>query len=392
MFARVSQQLSILPIDPRQVRNNLRESNDTEAGGINNRLYAGCLQTRPCATIHLDTGKNGRENIGNPGGIEITGSFSGGDQQSHNSPSSLTAEAGFRGAGGGDPFARIRIEQQMSSQREPLAASQASSANVKLSVGQFAERFKGEVIPLSNTFGYFCASVPMTEEVLKEYLEEPIAALPPNLAGTLPRISILLVPYLERSGDRSNGKRKRITASDRSAEFVVAERPAHGRQSWASQVSFQNETVLFFALKEQDVAEYHYRLYRKLAAIIAEGWSKEAGSAFKAIIREELIGMVHGEVDDDSWQAKQTLMRRQSNASRESPLFNEYVKQSFIDTLTLYLHGICCDIDVETGPRQLPSRYLRKRLNLLKRLYPPPASYAVFPEDREKLELPAGIN
>jgi hypothetical protein len=271
----------------------------------------------------------------------------------------------------------------MSSQREPLVLSQASSPNAKVSVGQFAERFKGEVIPLSNTFGYFCASVPMTEEVVKEYLEEPVAALPPTLARTMPRISILLVPYLERSGERSNGKRKRLTA-DRSAEFVVAERPAHGKQSWASQVSFENETVLFFALKEQDVAEYHYRLYRKLAAIVAESWSREARDAFKTVIREELIGMVHGEVDDDSWQAKQALMRRQSNISRESPLFNEYVKQSFIDTLTLYLHGICCDIDVETGPRQLPSRYLRKRLNLLKRLYPPPGSYAVFPEDRER--------
>lgn len=271
----------------------------------------------------------------------------------------------------------------MSSQREPLAASQAPASSSKLSVGQFAERFKGEVIPLSNTFGYFCASVPMSEEVVKEYLEEPVAALPPNLARTLPRISILLVPYLERGGERAAGKRKRVSA-ERSSEFVVAERPASGRQSWASQVSFENETVLFFALKEQDVAEYHYRLYRKLAAIVADGWSKEARSSYRALIREELAGSVHGEVDDDSWQAKQSLLRRQANPGKESPLFDEYVRQSFIDTLTLYLHGICCDIDVETGPRQLPSRYLRKRLNLLKSLYPPPDSYSVFPEDRER--------
>lgn len=277
----------------------------------------------------------------------------------------------------------------MSSQREPLPVIQAPSSNSRLSVGQFAERFKGEVIPLSNTFGYFCASVPMSEEVVKEYLEEPVAALPPNLAHTLPRISILLVPYLERAGERSSGKRKRVTG-ERSSEFVVAERPASGRQSWASQVSFENETVLFFALQEQDVAEYHYRLYRKLAAIVVESWSKEARSTYKALIREELAGLVHGEVDDDSWQAKQSLLRRQSNLSRESPLFEDYVRQSFVDTLTLYLHGICCDIDVETGPRQLPSRYLRKRLNLLKSFYPPPASYAVFPEDRERPDASRG--
>lgn len=48
----------------------------------------------------------------------------------------------------------------------------------KLSVGQFAERFRAEMIPLSNTFSYFCASFPLSEEDVKEYLEEPIAALP----------------------------------------------------------------------------------------------------------------------------------------------------------------------------------------------------------------------
>jgi hypothetical protein len=272
----------------------------------------------------------------------------------------------------------------MSSQREPNSAVPAQASLSRVSVGQFAERFRGEVIPLSNTFSYFCASVPMSEEVVKEYLEEPVAALPSNLAAMLPRISILLVPYLERSTQRGVTKRtrsKRKTLDK--VDFVVAERPADGQQSWASQVSFENETVLVFALKEQDVAEYHYRLYRRLAALIADNWSSEAAATYKAIIREELTASIHGEVDDDSWQAKQTLLRRQANVKRESPLFADYVRQSFIDTLTLYLHGICCDIDVETGPRQLPSRYLRKRLNALKALYPPPGGYAIFPEDAE---------
>ena len=274
----------------------------------------------------------------------------------------------------------------MSMPRESTPATPAQSSLAKLSVGQFAERFRAEVIPLSNTFGYFCASVPMSEEVLKEYLEEPVAALPASIAGMLPRISILLVPYLERSGERAplKAKRKTRAALEKIADFVVADRPAEGRQSWASQVSFENETVLVFALKEQDVAEYHYRLYRRLAALVAEKWSSEAASGYRAIIREELTAAVHGEVDDESWQAKQTLLRRQANVKKDSPLFADYVKQSFIDTLTLYLHGICCDIDVETGPRQLPSRYLRKRLNLLKSLYPPSAGYAVFPEDNEQ--------
>jgi len=274
----------------------------------------------------------------------------------------------------------------MSSQREPIPTNAPQTTLSRVSVGQFAERFRGEVIPLSSTFGYFCASVPMSEEVLKEYLEEPIGSLPPSIASMLPRISILLVPYLERCGERGSATRRkpRAKATDKTGDFVVAERPSEDRQSWASQVSFENETVLVFALKEQDVAEYHYRLYRRLAALVADKWSADAMAAYKAAIREELATGVHGEVDDESWQAKQNLLRRQPNLKRDSPLFSDYVRLSFIDTLTLYLHGICCDIDVETGPRQLPSRYLRKRLSILKTLFPPPSGYAVFPEDAEQ--------
>lgn len=230
----------------------------------------------------------------------------------------------------------------------------------------------------------------MSEEVLKEYLEEPVAALPTNIASMLPRISILLVPYLERSSDRpatkakskSNGSAAR-EATEKVGEFVVDERPAEGKQSWASEVRFENETVLVFAFKEQDVAEYHYRLYRRLATLVVDHLPAEAWDGYKANLREELNNAVHGEVDEESWQAKQTLLRRQTGVKRDSRLFDEYARQSFIDTLTLYLHGICCDIDVETGPRQLPSRHLRKRLHFFKNMYPPPEGYAVFPEDDE---------
>jgi hypothetical protein len=70
-----------------------------------------------------------------------------------------------------------------------------------------------------------------------------------------------------------------------------------------------------------------------------------------------------------------------SAAHGTTKALREYARQSFIDTLTLYLHGICCDLDVDTGPRQLASRHLRKRLDMLAAAFPPPKGYAVFPED-----------
>jgi hypothetical protein len=245
----------------------------------------------------------------------------------------------------------------------------------KLSVGQFAERFRSEMIPLSNTFSYFCASVPLSEEDLKEYLEEPIASLPPAISALLPKVSIMLVPYLERVDGKEKG-------SDRD-EFVCTEKPPENRLSWATQVRFDNEEVLVFALQDQDVSEYHYRFYHVLATLAGNLWSEEAQIQYCSLLREELNAAVHGEVDEESWHMKQALLRRQTNVRKETKAFRDYARQSFIDTLTLYLHGICCDIDVETGPRQLPSRHLRKRLNMLFGIFPPPSGYAVFPEHQK---------
>src|SRR6202140_210533 len=206
--------------------------------------------------------------------------------------------------------------------------------HVKQSVGQFAERFRSEMIPLSNTFSYFCASVPLSEEDLKEYLEEPIASLPPAISSLLPKVSIMLVPYLERVDGKEKG-------ADRD-EFVCTEKPPENRLSWATQVQFDKEEVLVFALKDQDVSEYHYRFYHVLATLAADHGSEEALAQYSALLREELNARVHGEVDEESWRMKQALLRRDTNVRKETKAFRDYVRQSLIDTLTLYLHGICC--------------------------------------------------
>jgi hypothetical protein len=221
----------------------------------------------------------------------------------------------------------------------------------------------------------------MSEEDLKEYLQEPVASLPPAIAAALPKISILLVPYLERANTREKSKAKAA-----SAEYISIEKPPEGRISTSTQLRVGEETVLAFALKDQEVAEYHYRFYHLLATLTGEHWSEDAESTYCRVLREELSADAHGEVDEPSWRLKQALRRAKGGhvgSARGGKAFREYAQQSFIDTLTLYLHGICCDIDVDTGPRQLPSRFLRKRLLALEQLFPPPHGYAVFPEQLE---------
>jgi hypothetical protein len=235
-----------------------------------------------------------------------------------------------------------------------------------MTVEDLAVRFRSEMIPITSKFSYF-STLPIAEEDLRQYLNDPISAVSPVLTASLPAMGILLAPYLEKG----NGKE---------GDCVTFDRPTESRQISCSTRDLEGMTVLALAIKDLEVADYHYQFYNALAAVVANRWTQEVQERFFRTIREELSADVHGEVDEKSWHLKQALVRRQTNVRKETKLFRDYARQAFEDTLTLYLHGTCCDIDVETGPRQMPSRYLRRRLEVLIALYPPPDGYAVLPE------------
>ena len=242
----------------------------------------------------------------------------------------------------------------------------ADTDRARLTVEDLAGRFRGEMIPLTGKFSYF-STLPVAEEDLRQYLNDPIAAISPAIVAALPKVGLILAPYLEKG----NGK---------GGDAVTFERPAESRYLAVVRRDLDDMAILALGIKEVEVADYHYQLYSALAALVAERWSQDVQERFFRTIREELSADVHGEVDERSWHLKQALQRRQTNVRKETKLFREYARQAFEDTLTLYLHGTCCDIDVETGPRQMPSRYLRRRLELLLSLFPPPEGYAVLPE------------
>ncbi len=236
----------------------------------------------------------------------------------------------------------------------------------KVSVLDLAKRFREEMVPLGNRFAYFSV-LPLAEEDSKEYLDDPISALPPAVSTQLGRVRLIFVPYLEKAGA--------------AAEIVSFEPPAAATRVPTASFKADGEVVLVFAIKDQEIADYHYFFYRALAALIADSLRPEQLSAYQDLLREELRGRVNGELEEEGWKLKQALIEKQTDLRRDTKLFRGYARQSLIDTLTLYLHGICCDIDVEAGPRQLASRHVRRRLELLHDIFPPPRGYAVFPDE-----------
>jgi hypothetical protein len=241
----------------------------------------------------------------------------------------------------------------------------------RFTVLDVARKVTGQMIPLNANFSFFCTT-PIVDEDLRQYVHEPLSALPPELSKVLPHVGLLLVPFLEESPGRAPA-------------LVSYDQPEASRSLDAAEVLDGEQSTIALATSGIDMSEYHYTLYDALALQIVQRAPKTLMKDFSDLLHEEVEGETHGEIREESWTAKQKYINRAAgNGKREAALWKAYLQQALRDTLTLYLHGICCDIDVEAGPRQLASRFIRKRLELLQAAFPPPEGYAVFPEQVHK--------
>jgi hypothetical protein len=236
------------------------------------------------------------------------------------------------------------------------------------------------MVPINKSFSYF-AAMPVEEGDLRRWLFDPIAAVPPKVGEVLPRLRFVLVPYLEGAPAAKKAAKTKRPTDTSSDEMVSFRRPAAKKQLLAHYLSDADDTFLFLAVENQDLADYHYVFYNGLANLITAGLTDKQRTRFDSLIREELESEMHGEVDEASWALKEEVVQKGLAPKRNAKALQTYLRQSMTDTLTLYLHGLCCDIDIEAGPRQLASLPLRKRLTLLRELLPPPKGFALFPDE-----------
>lgn len=239
-------------------------------------------------------------------------------------------------------------------------------------VKSFAADANGQMIPVSGSLSY-CSVTPQEDVDLQRMIHDPASATPPVIASILPHLRIVLAAYLEKPHGKSAG-----------GPLLAFKKPAETRRIFSTHVQEAGKDYIFLASKDEDVADYHDALYYELATLVVDRADEELTGQFYGLLREELRNSVRGEVDDESWKLKDQLLSRQADPAKNTKTFRTYAREAMIDTLTLYLHGLCCDLDVEAGPRQLPSRYLRRRLELLRGLFPPPTGIAVFPDEPQQ--------
>jgi len=268
----------------------------------------------------------------------------------------------------------------------------------KISLESFVDQCRSQTIPLNSLFSYFSAT-PLDESTIKRVLHDPIAALPPVVAKLLPPVAVLLVPFLEEaagngrsaqttstkeSKNGNEGKRRARSRPAQSGRLVTFKRPARRRQLFSATFVDGGDTFVFVSVSDEDVADCHYSFYNALSSLISGKLEQESLDGFADLVREELSNGANGEIDEGSWELKEELVRRQSNPAKNSPLLRNYLSQALDDTLTLYMHGLCCDIDLEAGPRQLASPNIRRRLNLVRSFLSPPSGFSLFPEELDR--------
>jgi hypothetical protein len=326
------------------VGEHLDDSDHGQTLGLDHRPHSGGAQAGSGAPEELRARQARAERFHKLGGVLIARGFAGGNEDPH-----------------------THLDQYPTCYNGQEVMSDSVSLTSRLPVEVFAEQFKREAIPINSAYSYFTA-LPLDDSQFQQFVQEPVAALPPELAEILPPIRLVLVPYLERGNSRSS-------------DLVSFEKPAENRLMVATTLEVGQELFFFLAVKDEDVADYHYTFYNGLSSVTSFRMRENQRERYNRLLREELANEAHGEVEERSWRLKQALRRRQTNLLRDTKLQREYFRQSFEDTFTLYLHGLCCDIDVETGPRQLPTRFLRKRLELLREIFPPPEGFALFPEE-----------
>ncbi len=244
--------------------------------------------------------------------------------------------------------------------------------NSKIPSEEFAAQCCGQMVPLNSWLSYFSV-VPLDECDLQRLVYDPASAMPAKLSEITPRLHIVFVPFLEKPAGGNGGGTE--------GPIISFQAPAQIARMLSGHFDIDGETFIFLSVHDEDIVDAHHILYRKLAELIITRASKADVEPFHDLLRTEIRENIHGEIDERAWRLKNELLRKQKDTRRETKLLAAYRRQALEDTLSLYLHGLCCDIDIPGGPKSLAGGRIRKRLLLLKDFLPPPSGVALFPEE-----------
>ena len=186
------------------------------------------------------------------------------------------------------------------------------------------------------------------EEIIRNFIRPAVRAVPRTLAARVTPCSISLPFHLTSAASSSQW-----VQTDDGLQIEVASGGIDGHE-----LALGLLLCLGQALWEAAIPGEHEAYLKLLGAEI------EAG--------------VLGEIDEESLGEKRALLTSRT-AARSWARLEHYARASFAGTVAEYVHCLWHDVTVRTGRDHLPAPWLRRRLELLARWFPPDRGHRLFP-------------
>ena len=204
----------------------------------------------------------------------------------------------------------------------------------------------------------------------RSMVREPAQAVPNTAAARIGRLRALLVPYISCAPE---------------GDLVNFSKPDSGETHTSVWVEIEGTAHVLLACREMDAHDTGFELLACTAELVRPRLGPSEMGDFEHLLEEELRRGVTGEIDDEAGRAKKALLRR--GLRRQSVAeFGKYCEAAWVATLAEYMHGLWHDVQIRVGPEHLPVAELRRRMELMARLFPPNEGYQVFDEELDRTE------
>ncbi len=239
-----------------------------------------------------------------------------------------------------------------------------------------AEYIRGDFIPLSrlpHDWGMH-AALALTPAEERTMVREPARAVPAAIAQRLPKLRVLLVPFL---------------ACTESGDLVCFSKPQAETHTSVWEES-EEHIDLLLSCRELNAHDTGFELLASVAELLRTRLTHDELARYTQLLEEELRMGVTGEIDEETLAAKRPLLSLRARRARSRAAFETYRDVSFVSTMAEYMHGLWHDVEIRTGADDLPLPQLRRRITLLAEMFPPNPGYSLFAKELEGQEQVEG--
>jgi hypothetical protein len=239
-----------------------------------------------------------------------------------------------------------------------------NSTGQPVPVAEYVRREHSPISHLAHDWELY-SSVLLSPAEERTMVREPAQAVPDAIAARVGRIRVLLVPYISCAAQ---------------TDAVCFSKPTSDTHTsvW---VDVDGVTNVLLACREMDAHDTGFELLACMAELVRPQFRQDEIHQFDSLLWEELDLSFAGEIDEEALRAKKAL--NSGNRRRNHEEFEKYRDVALVGTLAEYMHGLWHDVQIRVGPDHLPVPQLRRRMELMARLFPPNEGYHVFDEELE---------